>query len=321
MLLKRLRRRRGEQTDQDAAVQPTRRRFAAVRRLLRRSTLREADWDALEEQLIGADLGPALVMELLDELRQAVRSEGAADPEAARALLARRLLEALGGADASFASGRPPQVVFMVGVNGVGKTTSIAKLAHLLQAEGRSVVLAAGDTFRAGAIEQLQIWGRRIGAPVVAHQPGSDPGAVIYDAIDAAAARGVEYVIADSAGRQHTNVNLMGELAKMRRVAARKTPGAPHEVLLALDALTGQNGVRQAQGFLDTAGVSGIVLTKLDSSAKGGAAFAVARGIGAPIKFIGTGERVEDFAPFDPRGFVDALLAPQADDETSEAAA
>lgn len=323
MLLKRLRRsRRGETPEAEEApgpaVQPTRRRFATVRRWLRRSKLTEADWEDLEEVLIAADLGPMLAMELLDELRETVQADGASDPEAARALLAARLTEALGGRDAQFASGPPPQVVFVVGVNGAGKTTSIAKLAHLLQSNGHEVLLAAGDTFRAGAIDQLQIWGDRVGAPVIAHQPGGDPGAVVYDALDAAQARGVDYVIADSAGRQHTNVNLMNELAKMRRVAERKAPGAPHEVLLVLDALTGQNGLQQAQGFLETASVSGIVLTKLDSSARGGAAFAVTRATGIPIKFVGVGERLTDFEPFDPDRFVQALLAPQPGDANGE---
>ena len=321
MLLKRLRRTQhteAPETDAAPAVEPTQRRFATVRRWLRRAKLSEADWDELEEQLIAADLGPFLAMELLDELRETVQTDGTADPEAARELLAARLTEALGGREAQFASGPPPQVVFMVGVNGAGKTTSIAKLAHLLRSNGREVLLAAGDTFRAGAIEQLQIWGDRAGVPVIAHQPGGDPGAVIYDALDAAEARRADYVIADSAGRQHNNVNLMNELGKMRRVAERKTPGAPHEVLLVLDALTGQNGLHQARGFLETANVTGIVLTKLDSSAKGGVAFAVTRSTGLPIKFVGVGERLTDFEPFDPVRFVQALLAPQPDDADDE---
>ena len=323
MLLKRLRRARRKETPepeetQAPAVQPTRRRFATVRRWLGRSKLSEADWDELEEVLIGADLGPMLAMELLDELRETVQADGMSNPDEARALLASRLTEALGGRDAQFASGPPPQVVFVVGVNGAGKTTSIAKLAHLLRSNGHEVLLAAGDTFRAGAIDQLQIWGERVGVPVIAHQPGGDPGAVIYDALDAAQARGVDYVIADSAGRQHTNLNLMNELAKMRRVAERKAPGAPHEVLLVLDALTGQNGLHQAQGFLETADVTGIVLTKLDSSAKGGVAFAVTRATGLPIKFVGVGERLTDFEPFDPDRFVQALLAPQPGDADDE---
>lgn len=323
MLLRRLRRtQRTDAPETEAApapaVEPTRRRFSTVRRWLRRSKLSEADWDELEELLIAADLGPFLAMELLDELRETVQADGTADPEAARELLAVRLTEALGGHEAQFASGPPPQVVFVVGVNGAGKTTSIGKLAHLLRSTGHEVLLAAGDTFRAGAIEQLQIWGDRVGVPVIAHQPGGDPGAVIYDALDAAQARGADYVIADSAGRQHNNVNLMNELGKMRRVAGRKTPGAPHEVLLVLDALTGQNGLHQAQGFLETADVTGIVLTKLDSSAKGGAAFAVTRATGLPIKFVGVGEGLTDFEPFDPERFVQALLAPRAEDADDE---
>lgn len=323
MLLKRLRRTQRTEAPAPAmaaapAEEPTRRRFATVRRWLRRTRLTDADWDELEELLVAADLGPVLAMELLDELREAVRADGTSDPDEARTLLAARLREALGGHEAEFASGPPPQVVIVVGVNGAGKTTSIAKLAHLLQSNGHNVLLAAGDTFRAGAIDQLQIWGDRVGVPVIAHQPGGDPGAVIYDALDAAQARGVDYVIADSAGRQHNNMNLMNEVAKMCRVAERKAAGAPHEVLLVLDALTGQNGLHQAQGFLETAGVTGIVLTKLDSSAKGGVAFAVTRSTGLPIKFVGVGERLTDFEPFDPDRFVEALLAPQPGDAGDE---
>ena len=323
MLLNRLRRTQRTTAPASAvaatpAEEPTRRRFATVRRWLGRTRLTDADWDELEELLVAADLGPILAMELLDELREAVRADGTTDPDAARTLLAARLREALGGHEAEFASGPAPQVVFVVGVNGAGKTTSIAKLAHLLQSNGHDVLLAAGDTFRAGAIDQLQIWGDRVGVPVIAHQPGGDPGAVIYDALDAAQARGVDYVIADSAGRQHNNVNLMNEVAKMQRVAERKAPGAPHEVLLVLDALTGQNGLHQAQGFLESADVTGIVLTKLDSSAKGGVAFAVTRTTGLPIKFVGVGERLTDFEPFDPDRFVQALLAPQSGDAGDE---
>ena len=294
----------------DAGAAPTRRRFGGgLRRWFDRGGLDDADWEELEELLIQADLGPELSLELVEGLRDAVQDAGIKDPETARALLSERLTAELGGPERAFAAGEPPQVVLVVGVNGAGKTTSIAKLATLLKGHGYSVLLAAADTYRAGAIDQLRIWGERIEAPVVAHQPGSDPGAVVYDALDAAKARGVDYVIADTAGRQHTNLNLMNELIKVRRVAERQVPGAPHEVLLVLDALTGQNGLRQAQAFLDAVDVTGVIVSKLDSSAKGGVAFAVTRALGVPIKFIGTGEKPEDFAVFEPKEFAAAVLA------------
>ncbi len=314
MRLRRLRRPKDAPVDAGAA--PTRRRFGGgLRRWFDRGGLDDADWEELEELLIQADLGPELSLELVEGLQEAVQDAGIKNPEAARALLSERLTSELGSAERAFAAGEPPQVVLVVGVNGAGKTTSIAKLATLLKSHGYSVLLAAADTYRAGAIDQLRIWGERIEAPVVAHQPGSDPGAVVYDALDAAKARGVDYVIADTAGRQHTNLNLMNELAKVRRVAERQVPGAPHEVLLVLDALTGQNGLRQAQAFRDAVDVTGVIVSKLDSSAKGGVAFAVTRALGVPIKFIGTGERTEDFAVFEPKEFAAAVLAGDDDAE------
>ena len=314
MRLRRLRRPKAASVDAVAA--PTRRRFGGgLRRWFDRGGLDDADWEELEELLIQADLGPELSLELVEGLQEAVQDAGVKDPEAARALLSERLTAELGDPERAFAAGDPPQVVLVVGVNGAGKTTSIAKMATLLKSHGYSVLLAAADTYRAGAIDQLRIWGERVGAPVVAHQPGSDPGAVVYDALDAAKARGVDYVIADTAGRQHTNLNLMNELAKVRRVAERQVPGAPHEVLLVLDALTGQNGLRQAQAFRDAVEVTGVIVSKLDSSAKGGVAFAVTRALGVPIKFIGTGERTEDFSVFDPEAFAAAVLASDGDTE------
>ena len=316
MLLKKLK----QSNDEHRLVNPTRKRFSALRRWLHRSSISPADWDQLEEILISADLGPALTMELLDELRELVKIEGVKGLMEAHTLLMSRLTATLEAESSAFPSGNPPQVVFMVGVNGVGKTTSIAKLAHLLRNNGYEVMLAAGDTFRAGAIDQLNVWGDRIDVPVIAHEPGSDPGAVIYDALEAAKARGTHYVIADSAGRQHTNLNLMNELTKMHRVAARKIPGAPHEVLLVLDALTGQNGLEQARKFVGAVNVTGIVLTKLDSSAKGGVAFAVTRETGVPIKFVGNGESLDDFEAFDPKSFVHDLLEPGPEDNNNEEA-
>ena len=314
MRLRRLRRRKDPSVKAGAA--PTRRRFGGgLRRWFARSGLDDADWEELEELLIQADLGPELSLELVEGLQEAVQDAGVKDSEAARALLSERLTAELGSPERAFAAGDPPQVVLVVGVNGAGKTTSIAKLATLLKSHGYSVLLAAADTYRAGAIDQLRIWGERIEAPVVAHQPGSDPGAVVYDALDAAKARGVDYVIADTAGRQHTNLNLMNELGKVRRVAERQVPGAPHEVLLVLDALTGQNGLRQAQAFRDAVEVTGVIVSKLDSSAKGGVAFAVTRALGVPIKFVGTGERPEDFAVFEPQDFAAAVLSSDGDME------
>ena len=319
MLLSRLRRsKEAPEDDNVGSSAPTRRTFGAVRRWFQRSALSAADWDALEEILISADLGPRLSMELIEELRDTVNADGSVDATRAHEVMIEHLGVAITNDDAEFASGHPPQVIFVVGVNGVGKTTSIAKLAYMLRGLGHEVLLAAGDTFRAGAIDQLKIWGTNVGVPVVAHKAGSDPGAVVYDALDAAKARGVDYVLVDSAGRQHTNMNLMNELSKMRRVAGRQVEGAPHEVLLVLDAMAGQNGLQQAQGFLTRAGVTGIVLTKLDSSAKGGSAFAVAREAGVPIKFAGTGEKVEDFAAFDPRQFVKNILDRRSDEERDE---
>ncbi len=314
MRLRRLRRKKDPSVDAGAA--PTRRRFGGgLRRWFARGGLDDADWEELEELLIQADLGPELSLELVEGLQDAVQDAGVKDSEAARALLSERLTAELGSGERAFAAGEPPQVVLVVGVNGAGKTTSIAKLATLLKSHGYSVLLAAADTYRAGAIDQLRIWGDRIEAPVVAHQPGSDPGAVVYDALDAAKARGVDYVIADTAGRQHTNLNLMNELGKVRRVAERQVPGAPHEVLLVLDALTGQNGLRQAQAFRDAVEVTGVIVSKLDSSAKGGVAFAVTRALGVPIKFVGTGERPEDFAVFEPQDFAAAVLSSDGDME------
>jgi len=202
-----------------------------------------------------------------------------------------------------------PTVVLIVGVNGSGKTTTIAKLARRLQQEGKRVLLAAADTFRAAAIDQLKVWGQRLGVPVIAGQPGSDPGAVTYDAIQAARARGLDVVLVDTAGRLHTRYNLMEEIKKVRRVASKAQPGAPHHVWLVMDATTGQNALAQAKAFKDAVGVTGVILAKLDSSAKGGMAFAIQRELGLPILFVGLGEGPDDLAPFDPDAFVQGLMA------------
>ena len=204
----------------------------------------------------------------------------------------------------------PPAVVLVVGVNGTGKTTTIGKLARLYREEGRSVLLCAADTFRAAAIEQLEIWGQRTSTEVIRQNPGSDPSAILFDAIQAGRARKIDYVIADTAGRLHTKSNLMAELEKMRRTAARLIPGAPHEVLLVMDATTGQNGLEQARRFTETSGVTGIVLTKLDGTAKGGVVIPIARELNLPIRYVGVGEKPEDLLPFEAERFVASLFEP-----------
>ncbi len=202
----------------------------------------------------------------------------------------------------------PPAVIMVIGVNGEGKTTSIGKLTHRFQAEGRSVMLCAADTFRAAAIEQLDVWAQRTGVPVIKQQPGSDPSAVVFDALQAGKARKIDYVIVDTAGRLHTKENLMAELQKMRRTAARVIPGAPHEVLLVLEATTGQNGLEQARKFTESAEVTGIILTKLDGTAKGGVVVAISRELGLPIRYVGVGEKLDDLLPFEPTNFVSSIF-------------
>ena len=320
----RLFRRRGEaQTEADSAELDAAYEGAtrAARRgvlgrlggLLRRRQLDEDFWEELEETLILADLGGAASARIVEELRDAAGR--GADAESVRAALRRQLIDLLERPTSDGALWPPsetpppaPHVILVVGVNGAGKTTSIAKLAHALADEGRSVLLAAADTFRAAAIEQLQTWAERVGVDCVAHQPGSDPGAVAWDAIEAAQSRGVEVVIVDTAGRLQTKSNLMAELSKVRRVIERRLPDAPHEVLLVLDATSGQNGLSQARLFAEAAGVTAICLAKLDSSGKGGIVFAIADQLGIPVRFAGTGEHPDDIAPFEPARYVDALL-------------
>ncbi|CAM3450543.1 signal recognition particle-docking protein FtsY [Hydrogenibacillus schlegelii] len=273
--------------------------------------LDDAFYEELEEALIAADVGVETAMALVDELREAVRREKIADPPAAWPLLEALLLKRFAGGAVDLATAEaPPTVYVFVGVNGVGKTTTIGKLAHRLAQAGHRVLLAAGDTFRAGAIEQLQIWGERSGVPVVAKAPGSDPAAVVYEAIQKAKAEGFEFVLCDTAGRLQNKVNLMNELNKIVRVAGREVPGAPHEVLLVLDATTGQNALLQAKAFREVAGASGIVLTKLDGTAKGGVAVAVREQLGLPVKLVGLGEGIDDLQPFEAEAYVRALLSP-----------
>jgi fused signal recognition particle receptor len=267
----------------------------------------EASWDDVEETLIGGDVGASLAMEVVERARRR-RDPGGAEA-AVRAELAALLV-----ARAPDWSPRPsvaggPAVILVVGVNGTGKTTTIGKMAARYSAEGRKVLLAAADTFRAAAIDQLRIWADRAQVPVVAHAPHADPGAVVYDALDAAIARGADLVIADTAGRLHTKANLMDELAKIRRIIDKRLPGAEPETIFVLDATTGQNGLAQAKAFHESVGLTGIVLTKLDSTAKGGIVFAIEHDLGVPVRFVGVGEKVGDLLPFDPDAFVAALFA------------
>jgi len=266
-------------------------------------------WEELEEILILADVGMPTTMALVDRLRDRIRGEGIRSAPQAREVLKQEMIALLDHqvpwqADEK----RLLSVMLVVGANGSGKTTSIAKMAHYYGQRGRRVMLCAADTFRAAAIDQLKIWGERLGAPVIAHQPGADAGAVVYDAIRAGQSRGMDLLIIDTAGRLHTHYNLMQELAKVRRVAAKQVHRAPHETLVVLDATTGQNGLSQARHFKETVEVTGILLAKLDGTAKGGVVFAIARELGLPIRFVGTGEGVEDLAEFDATTFVESLF-------------
>jgi fused signal recognition particle receptor len=284
--------------------------FSRIGQLFRRGGLGEDDWEELEALLIQADVGVETTATLVQRLRQHVRDEGVREPAALRQALAAEMVAILESVEkpAPPPAEGGPWVVLVVGVNGVGKTTTIAKLAHHHRRQGRTVLLAAADTFRAAAIEQLQIWGERAGVQVIAHQPGADPGAVAFDAVAAALSRGTDLVIVDTAGRLHTKHNLMQELEKVRRVIQRQVPEAPHQVLLVIDATTGQNGLQQARTFTSAVRVTHLALAKLDGTAKGGIAFAIAHELGLPIAYVGTGERLEDLAEFDAHRFVEALL-------------
>jgi fused signal recognition particle receptor len=268
----------------------------------------EADTaEELEALLLQADLGIETAEGFVERVREQSRAGRLTDGDARRAL-ADHLREALTGAGAPLDLDARPAVVLMVGVNGSGKTTTCGKLAWRLGQEGHTVLLAAGDTFRAAAIEQLERWGERIGAPVVSQGPGADPSAVAFDAVKAAQARGSAILLVDTAGRLHTKANLMAELTKVKRVIGRQCAGAPHEILLVLDATTGQNGIAQARVFHEALGLTGLVLTKLDGTAKGGIVIRIYRELGIPIKLVATGERPEDLASFDPDAYVDALV-------------
>jgi fused signal recognition particle receptor len=271
----------------------------------------------LENALLAADLGPRTTHQILEAVRQKLERHALGSAADLKSDLKNQLLYALrtvpspngisGGTSAAAQEPRP-RVIFVVGVNGTGKTTTIGKLAHRLRQDGKNVVLAAGDTFRAAAIEQLAVWAARTGSEIVKTKSGGDPAAVVYDALSSARARHADVVIVDTAGRLHNKQNLMAELDKMKRTATKIIPGAPHEVLLVMDATTGQNGLSQAREFTATAGVTGIVLTKLDGTAKGGIVVAITRELGLPVQYVGTGESVEDLVPFDAETFVSSLF-------------
>jgi fused signal recognition particle receptor len=273
---------------------------------------KEIDADVLEEleyALITADVGARTTAEILERIRQRVERHLVADSAELKNLIRQHLLEILEATERPIATAtEPPTVIMVVGVNGAGKTTSIGKLTRRLQSNGKTVMMCAADTFRAAAIEQLEVWAQRTGADFIRQQSGADPSAVLFDALQAGRARKTDYVIVDTAGRLHTKTNLMAELEKMRRTAARVIPDAPHEVLLVLEATTGQNGLEQARKFTESAEVTGIILTKLDGTAKGGVVVAISRELNLPIRYVGVGEQLDDLLPFEPENFVAALF-------------
>ena len=293
--------------------------FGGIQRILNSFTeIDDELFDQLEEQMIMSDIGVETSEEICDQLRKKIKERGITDPQEIMELIHEVVSEMMGddtGLDLSVS----PAVIMVIGVNGAGKTTTIGKLSHQFKQEGKKVLVAAADTFRAAAIDQLQVWTDRAGVDIVKHAEGSDPGAVVYDALDAAQARGCDVVIIDTAGRLHNKKNLMDELAKINRIIDKKAPESSREVLLVLDATTGQNAVNQARLFSETAPISGIVLTKLDGTAKGGIVISIKNELGIPVKLIGIGEKIEDLQPFNSRDFVDALFAmPEAVEEAEE---
>jgi fused signal recognition particle receptor len=276
-------------------------------------------FEELEEILIGSDVGFDTVMELIDELKMEVKRRNIQDTEDIQPVISEKLVEIYQGEHDDDSSLNIKEneltVLLFVGVNGVGKTTTIGKMAHMFKEEGKNVVLAAGDTFRAGAIEQLEVWGERVGVPVIKQAAGSDPAAVMFDAVQSAKAKKADILICDTAGRLQNKVNLMKELEKVKRVIEREIPGAPHEVLLVLDATTGQNAMIQAKTFKEATNVSGIVLTKLDGTAKGGIVLAIRNELNVPVKYVGLGEKMDDLQPFDAEKYVYGLFSNLVDKE------
>jgi fused signal recognition particle receptor len=314
LVLGRLFKRRAEPDPQlEQGLEKTRRGvFSEISRLFDRAAIDEELYEDLEMLLIQADVGWDVTQRLVESLRRKVAEGRIIDPAYAREILRWDMVEILEEAtrnrQVKILQRGVPFVIMVVGVNGVGKTTSIAKLAAYHQGFGRSVMMAAGDTFRAAAIDQLKIWGDRLGVPVVAHEPGADPGAVVFDAMQAAHARGRDVLIVDTAGRLHTKFNLMEELRKLRKIMQKHVEEAPQEVLLVIDATTGQNGLLQAQKFAESVEITDIMIAKLDSTAKGGIAFSVSKELGVPISYVGTGEKATDMAEFHPEAYVDALF-------------
>jgi fused signal recognition particle receptor len=268
-------------------------------------------WDDLEALLIQADVGVETALELIEKVKERVKQQGVSRPAEAQQILKeemQRLVDGYGPSPVD--QKRILTVILVVGVNGSGKTTTIAKLAHYYKQQGKRVTLAAADTFRAAAIDQLKIWGERVDCPVIAHLPNADPGAVVFDAIKSGLARKADIVIIDTAGRLHTKYNLMKEVEKLRSIARKQVHAAPHETLLVLDSTTGQNALEQAKHFKESVGVTGVVLTKLDGTAKGGVVFAIGKSLGVPVRFVGTGEKLDDLSPFAAQAFVEGLFAP-----------
>ncbi len=266
-------------------------------------------FEELEEILITSDVGVDTTLKIIDSLRQRVRAEKVTDPGEVKNLLKEEISKILESGDSALKLETKPSVIVVVGVNGVGKTTSIGKICNMLKMQGKKVLMAAGDTFRAAAIDQLEIWAKRADVDIIKHSEGADPSAVIFDAIQAAKARGVDVVVCDTAGRLHTKKNLMEELKKVFRIINRELPDADVETLLVLDATTGQNAVSQARNFTEATGVTGLVLTKLDGTAKGGIIVSIKSELDIPVKFIGVGEKIDDLQPFNPRDFADALFS------------
>jgi fused signal recognition particle receptor len=282
--------------------------FSRIAGLLGTSQVTDDTWDELEELLIQADVGVETTLYLVERLRRRASAEAMLRADALQTALSEELRALLPDPSPLNLGNQPLDVVLIVGVNGSGKTTSIAKLAHRYQRQGKRVLLAAADTFRAAAMDQLSIWAKRAGVNIITGPEGGDPGAIMFDALQSARARGMDMMIADTAGRLHTQYNLMAELRKVRKVAAKNIEGAPHETLLVLDATTGQNALSQARHFQEALEVTGVILAKLDSTARGGMVFAIARELGLPVRFVGTGEKMEDLTPFDADAFVEGLF-------------
>ncbi len=313
MILRFFRRKSQPDVQLEQGLEKTRRGvFSEITRLFERGALDDDLYEELEMLLIQADVGWDVSQKLVRDLQERVRQGNVTDPLLAREILREEMISLLEGASRNrkvkILQRGVPFVIMVVGVNGVGKTTSIAKLAAYHKGFGRSVLIAAGDTFRAAAIDQLKIWGERVGVPVIAHEQGADPGAIVFDAMQAAHARGVDVLIIDTAGRLHTKHNLMAELTKLRRIMQKTVPEAPQETILVIDATTGQNGLVQAKQFSDAVEISDILIAKLDGTAKGGIAFSVAKELGTPISYVGTGEKAADLAEFRPDTYVDSLF-------------